>query len=67
MKQLQVAKTCNGCGACIFKSPYFVEDAEGNAVPVAGKAVAPGIWRRLSALRMNVPRRRFGLWRPVPA
>lgn len=40
MKQLQVAKTCNGCGACIFKSPYFVEDAEGNAVPVAGKAVA---------------------------
>ena len=35
MKQLQVAKTCNGCGACIFKSPYFVEDAEGNAVEYA--------------------------------
>lgn len=57
MKQLQVAKTCNGCGACIFKSPYFVEDAEGNAVPVAGKAVAPEDLAALKRIAEECPQK----------
>lgn len=57
MKQLKVLETCNGCGACVFESPYFVEDAEGNAVPVAGKAVAAEDLEALKRIAGECPRK----------
>lgn len=57
MKRLKVSEACNGCGACVFKSPYFVEDAEGNAVPVAGKAVAAKDLKTLTRIAEECPQK----------
>lgn len=57
MKQLKVSKACNGCGACIFKSPYFEEEAEGNAVPVAGKAINPDDLEAVGKVAEECPQR----------
>ncbi|EJE7236438.1 hypothetical protein FC820_06635 [Clostridium sporogenes] len=39
MKQINVNKNCSGCGICIVNCHYLQENAEGNAEPVAGKAI----------------------------
>lgn len=40
MKQIIVNDQCSGCGLCIVNcSSYLQENAEGNAEPVAGKAI----------------------------
>jgi ferredoxin len=39
MKQISVNGNCSGCGICIVNSLYLQENAEGNAKPVAGKAI----------------------------
>lgn len=39
MKQISVNRNCSGCGLCIVNCHYLQENAEGNAEPVAGKAI----------------------------
>lgn len=39
MKQISVNRNCSGCGLCVVNCHYLQENAEGNAEPVAGKAI----------------------------
>lgn len=39
MKQISVNGNCSGCGLCIVNCHYLQENSEGNAEPVAGKAI----------------------------
>lgn len=39
MKQISVNENCSGCGLCVVNCHYLQENVEGNAEPVAGKAI----------------------------
>lgn len=62
MKQIKVNENCNGCGLCVLSCRYLTENAEGNAIPVAGMAIAEEDMESVKKVINNCPQHALAVY-----